>query len=362
MNRYPLWKYLVIAVALLVGAIYTTPNFFGESPAVQVSSAKPTVKIDASLVAASRRAQGRATSSIAASASTRQAQLDGTRTLRRHRRATARQGRSAEGAQPRSGRPVLRRRAQLVPHTPAWLKPARTADVPRPRPARRRALPDAGRHGAAVDKRIETLTSDIRTVLRGKNMRHAGISAPGTGDPDQVPRRGHAPAGERRDPRSTRPNSRCARTRRRRPDAGGDAVAGGAEGHPGQRPQAEHHHAAQPRQRARRRRAGDPAARRGPHRDPVAGRAGRGARQADHRPHGDAGDSLGRPGRDGLRQPGRPQCPRAPRRPDRAAGAARREVAVTGEQLGAPARPSTRTSARQSRSRSTTAAATRCGR
>ena len=46
MNRYPLWKYLVIAVALLIGAIYTLPNFFGEAPAVQVSAGKVTVKID----------------------------------------------------------------------------------------------------------------------------------------------------------------------------------------------------------------------------------------------------------------------------------------------------------------------------
>ena len=46
MNRYPLWKYIVIVVALLIGVIYTTPNFFGESPAVQVSSQKATIKVD----------------------------------------------------------------------------------------------------------------------------------------------------------------------------------------------------------------------------------------------------------------------------------------------------------------------------
>ena len=43
MNRYPLWKYLVIVVALLIGLVYTLPNFYGESPAVQVSSGKATV-------------------------------------------------------------------------------------------------------------------------------------------------------------------------------------------------------------------------------------------------------------------------------------------------------------------------------
>ncbi len=50
MNRYPWWKYAIIVIALVVGALYTAPNFFGESPAVQVSSAKPTVKVDQALV------------------------------------------------------------------------------------------------------------------------------------------------------------------------------------------------------------------------------------------------------------------------------------------------------------------------
>ena len=47
MNRYPVWKYAILVIALLVGAIYTLPNFFGEVPAVQVSAGKATVKVDA---------------------------------------------------------------------------------------------------------------------------------------------------------------------------------------------------------------------------------------------------------------------------------------------------------------------------
>ncbi|MCL2830705.1 MAG: protein translocase subunit SecD [Betaproteobacteria bacterium] len=46
MNRYPLWKYILVIIALLIGFLYTLPNFYGESPAVQVSSAKATIKID----------------------------------------------------------------------------------------------------------------------------------------------------------------------------------------------------------------------------------------------------------------------------------------------------------------------------
>ena len=46
MNRYPLWKYITVAIALVLGLVYTLPNFFGEAPAVQVSSAKATIKVD----------------------------------------------------------------------------------------------------------------------------------------------------------------------------------------------------------------------------------------------------------------------------------------------------------------------------
>ena len=56
MNRYPLWKYVILVVALLVGIVYTLPNFFGEAPAVQVSSGKATLKVDATLVPRVERA------------------------------------------------------------------------------------------------------------------------------------------------------------------------------------------------------------------------------------------------------------------------------------------------------------------
>ena len=51
MNRYALWKYLVIVVAILLGSLYTLPNFFGEAPAVQVSSGKATINPWGSLAA-----------------------------------------------------------------------------------------------------------------------------------------------------------------------------------------------------------------------------------------------------------------------------------------------------------------------
>ena len=50
MNRYPMWKNIFIAIVILIGFIYTVPNFFGESPAVQISPAKSTTKLDPALL------------------------------------------------------------------------------------------------------------------------------------------------------------------------------------------------------------------------------------------------------------------------------------------------------------------------
>ena len=50
MNRYPLWKYITVLIAVLIGLLYTLPNFYGESPAVQVSSAKATIKVDPAML------------------------------------------------------------------------------------------------------------------------------------------------------------------------------------------------------------------------------------------------------------------------------------------------------------------------
>ena len=56
MNRYPLWKYLILALALLVGIVYSLPNLFGEAPAVQVSSGRATIKVDPEIASRVERA------------------------------------------------------------------------------------------------------------------------------------------------------------------------------------------------------------------------------------------------------------------------------------------------------------------
>ena len=50
MNRYPTWKYILVAVVILIGLLYTIPNFYGESPAVQISATKATLKADPALL------------------------------------------------------------------------------------------------------------------------------------------------------------------------------------------------------------------------------------------------------------------------------------------------------------------------
>ncbi|WP_406703249.1 protein translocase subunit SecD [Sodalis sp.] len=40
LNRYPLWKYIVLVLALVVGLLYTLPNLYGEDRAVQITGAR----------------------------------------------------------------------------------------------------------------------------------------------------------------------------------------------------------------------------------------------------------------------------------------------------------------------------------
>lgn len=50
MNRYPLWKYILILAAVLLGFLYTAPNYFVDSPALQVTTSKATVKVNSDTV------------------------------------------------------------------------------------------------------------------------------------------------------------------------------------------------------------------------------------------------------------------------------------------------------------------------
>ena len=68
MNRYPLWKYLVMIFAIIIGLFYTLPNVFPQVPAVQVSTNKPAVRLDAALLDRVEKTLKAANLSIASSA------------------------------------------------------------------------------------------------------------------------------------------------------------------------------------------------------------------------------------------------------------------------------------------------------
>jgi preprotein translocase subunit SecD len=49
MNRYPLWKNLLVLIVLMVATVYAMPNLFGDDPAVQISAGR-TATVDLDLV------------------------------------------------------------------------------------------------------------------------------------------------------------------------------------------------------------------------------------------------------------------------------------------------------------------------
>jgi preprotein translocase subunit SecD len=182
MNRYPLWKYVVIAVALLFGLIYTLPNFFGESPAVQISAGKPTVRIDPALVDRVDAALGEAkirhegiffdtlglSSTIRVRFADTDTQLKAKDILER-------------AIEPTPDDPAYVIALNLVSNSPRWLRSLNALPMYLGLDLR------GGVHfmmqvdmRAAVDQRLESLTSDVRTLLRERNIRHAGINKSAT--------------------------------------------------------------------------------------------------------------------------------------------------------------------------------------
>jgi preprotein translocase subunit SecD len=177
MNRYPIWKYAILAVTLAFGLIYTLPNFFGESPAVQVSSGKATIKIDTGMLArvesVLQKAQLKSTG----------LQFDGNSVKVRFAD-TDTQLKAKDALQkelnPDASEPVYVVALNLLSASPSWL-------------TRLGALPmylgldlRGGVHfllqvdmKQALTKRLDTTASDLRTLMREKNVRHAGISRSG---------------------------------------------------------------------------------------------------------------------------------------------------------------------------------------
>ncbi len=177
MNRYPVWKYAILLVALLVAALYTLPNFFGEAPAVQVSSLKTAVKVDAGTAA--RVEQALKDAGVAAD----QVSLDGT-SVRARFANTDSQLKAKDAIQKAlvpdpSDAPYIVA-LNLLSRSPDWLTHLGAKPMYLGLDLR------GGVHfmlqvdmQAALTKKAESLAGDLRLVLREKNIRHGGISRNG---------------------------------------------------------------------------------------------------------------------------------------------------------------------------------------
>ena len=177
MNRYPLWKYITVAIALVLGFVYTLPNFFGESPAVQVSSAKATIKVD-------QRSLARVEEALKAAAITHdgiQLDFNGVKT----RFATTDTQLKAKDVlekafNPDPSDPQYVVALNLLSASPGWLTALHALPMYLGLDLR------GGVHfllqvdmKGALTKRLDSISADLRTVLRDKNLRHAGVSREG---------------------------------------------------------------------------------------------------------------------------------------------------------------------------------------
>ena len=177
MNRYPLWKYITIAVVLLLGMVYSLPNLFGEAPAVQVSSGKATVKVDSTVLARVEAALAEAQLQPTA------LQLDGGSVRARFADTdTQLKARDAleKAVNPDANNPSYVVALNLVPRTPTWLQALNASPMYLGLDLR------GGVHfllqvdmAGALTKRADALGNDIRTALRDKNIRHGGVTRNG---------------------------------------------------------------------------------------------------------------------------------------------------------------------------------------
>jgi len=181
MNRYPVWKYILIAVAILLGALFTAPNYFGESPAVQVTSGKSTVKMTSDMaakVAEVLTKEGIANNGIAfdgtgtyASVRARFATPD----IQFHAKSVLEKGLNADPADP-----TYLVALNLQSDTPKWMQSLHALPMYLGLDLR------GGVHflmqvdaKAVLAKRIQGIQASARSSLRDKNVRHAGIELVG---------------------------------------------------------------------------------------------------------------------------------------------------------------------------------------
>jgi preprotein translocase subunit SecD len=185
-NRFPPWKYALIGLTILAAFLYTLPNFFGESPAVQVSSARATVKLDAGLmkrVEDTLKSAGIAYSGLSLDPNTLRVRFADADTQLRAKDLI--HGALNPGAAPQAtpeDDPKVNYvvALNLLPASPSWLGAINALPMYLGLDLR------GGVHfllqidmQAAITKRLESLAGDVRQQLREKSIRHGGVTREG---------------------------------------------------------------------------------------------------------------------------------------------------------------------------------------
>jgi len=177
MKRYPLWKYVTVAVALVIGFLYTLPNFYGEVPAVQILSNRATLKVDASFtprikeILADAGIENNGIFAEGNGIKIRFADID-----------QQMQARAAleKALNPNAADPDYVVALNLLSASPDWLTGIRALPMYLGLDLR------GGVHflmqvdmPGAEQKRLDSLAAELRVLLRDRNLRHAGINRDG---------------------------------------------------------------------------------------------------------------------------------------------------------------------------------------
>ena len=177
MNRYPWWKYLILGASLLIGMLFTLPNLYGEAPAVQVSSGKATLKIDSGLVPRIEQAlvaSGLQADFVQFEGNSVKARFNSTDDQIKAKDAIS------KALNPDASNASYIVALNLLSRSPHWLSSLHALPMYLGLDLR------GGVHflmqvdmKAALTKKAESFAGDIRTLLRDKNIRHAGINRDG---------------------------------------------------------------------------------------------------------------------------------------------------------------------------------------
>lgn len=172
MNRYPLWKYLLVLVVFIVGLIYTLPNFYGESPAVQVLPLRANLKADSALL------QRVSDALKAANLDVEEVALDPT-SIKARFNTTDSQLKAKDILQTKLGDDYMVA-LNLLSRSPQWLTAMNA------RPMYLGLDLRGGVHfllqidmKGALDKAIEAASGDMRSILRDQNIAYSGVSRDG---------------------------------------------------------------------------------------------------------------------------------------------------------------------------------------